>query len=65
MARDRNKEDITYADQTIISVDLEKEMKKSYIDYAMSVFVGRALPDERDGYRGENVKNIHRDAYQH
>ncbi|MBC8536464.1 DNA gyrase subunit A [Feifania hominis] len=41
--------------QNIINVDLEKEMKKSYIDYAMSVIVGRALPDVRDG-----LKPVHR-----
>lgn len=41
--------------ETIISVDIEKEMKKSYIDYAMSVIVGRALPDVRDG-----LKPVHR-----
>ncbi len=33
----------------VIPVDINKEMKKSYIDYAMSVIVGRALPDVRDG----------------
>ena len=33
----------------IIQVDIEKEMKKSYLDYSMSVIVGRALPDVRDG----------------
>ena len=36
-------------------VDLEKTMKDSYIDYAMSVIVGRALPDVRDG-----LKPVHR-----
>ena len=41
--------DLRFADQKIIDVDLEKEMKKSYIDYAMSVIVSRALPDVRDG----------------
>ena len=41
--------------QKIISVDIESEMKKSYIDYAMSVIVGRALPDVRDG-----LKPVHR-----
>jgi len=41
--------------QKIIPVDLEDEMKKSYIDYAMSVIVGRALPDVRDG-----LKPVHR-----
>ena len=39
----------------IIHVDIEKEMKKSYIDYAMSVIVSRALPDARDG-----LKPVHR-----
>ncbi|MDU1414462.1 MAG: DNA gyrase subunit A [Clostridium sp.] len=39
----------------IIPVDIEHEMKKSYIDYAMSVIVGRALPDVRDG-----LKPVHR-----
>ena len=36
-------------------VDIESEMKKSYLDYAMSVIVGRALPDVRDG-----LKPVHR-----
>ncbi len=39
----------------IISVDIEREMKKSYLDYSMSVIVGRALPDVRDG-----LKPVHR-----
>ncbi|HQE05270.1 MAG: DNA gyrase subunit A [Tepidanaerobacteraceae bacterium] len=39
----------------IIPVKIEEEMKKSYIDYSMSVIVGRALPDVRDGF-----KPIHR-----
>ena len=38
-----------YEQQKIMQVDLEREMKKSYIDYAMSVIVGRALPDVRVG----------------
>ena len=42
-------------DGEIISVDINKEMKQSYIDYAMSVIVGRALPDVRDG-----LKPVHR-----
>ena len=46
---------ISYEEQKIIQVDLEKEMKTSYIDYAMSVIVGRALPDVRDG-----LKPVHR-----
>ena len=39
----------------ILSVDIYDEMKKSYIDYAMSVIVSRALPDVRDG-----LKPVHR-----
>src|ERR1700758_1812749 len=39
----------------MISVDIEDEMKKSYLDYSMSVIVGRALPDVRDG-----LKPVHR-----
>ena len=39
----------------IIPVDISKEMQRSYIDYAMSVIVGRALPDVRDG-----LKPVHR-----
>ena len=39
----------------ILSVSLEKEMQQSYLDYAMSVIVGRALPDVRDG-----LKPVHR-----
>lgn len=41
--------------ETIESVNIEDEMQKSYIDYAMSVIVGRALPDVRDG-----LKPVHR-----
>jgi DNA gyrase subunit A len=40
---------------TEIDVDITSEMKSSYIDYAMSVIVGRALPDVRDG-----LKPVHR-----
>jgi DNA gyrase subunit A len=41
--------------QRVIPVDIEAEMKKSFIDYAMSVIVDRALPDVRDG-----LKPVHR-----
>ncbi|MCI6830705.1 MAG: DNA gyrase subunit A [Clostridiales bacterium] len=44
-----------FENQKIIPVDLDKEMKKSYIAYAMSVIAGRALPDVRDG-----LKPVHR-----
>ena len=35
----------------VVSVDINEEMKKCYIDYAMSVIVARALPDVRDGLK--------------
>ena len=38
-----------------IPVDIEDEMKRSYLDYAMCVIIGRALPDVRDG-----LKPVHR-----
>ena len=44
-----------FENQKIIPVEIVKEMKKSYIDYAMSVIVSRALPDVRDG-----LKPVHR-----
>ena len=48
-------EDITFPDQAITESPLVEEMEKSYIEYAMSVIVGRALPDVRDG-----LKPVHR-----
>lgn len=53
--KDYRPEDITFPDQVIVESELVKEMKDSYIDYAMSVIVGRALPDVRDG-----LKPVHR-----
>ena len=53
--KDYKPEDIMYPDQAIIESELVKEMKNSYIEYAMSVIVGRALPDVRDG-----LKPVHR-----
>ena len=48
-------EDIRFPDQAITESNLVEEMEKSYIEYAMSVIVGRALPDVRDG-----LKPVHR-----
>jgi DNA gyrase subunit A len=42
-------------DLRIIQTDLRNEMSRSYLEYAMSVIVGRALPDARDG-----LKPVHR-----
>ena len=55
MAKDYKPEDILFPDQKIIQSELVHEMQTSYIEYAMSVIVGRALPDVRDG-----LKPVHR-----
>ena len=46
---------MTIQDHEIIPINIEHELKQSYLDYAMSVIVGRALPDARDG-----LKPVHR-----
>ena len=46
---------MNYNEGKVINIDINKEMKRCYIDYAMSVIVGRALPDVRDG-----LKPVHR-----
>ena len=48
-------EDMMEPNPRLIEVDIEKEMKKSFLDYSMSVIVSRALPDVRDG-----LKPVHR-----
>ncbi len=53
--RDYKPEDIAFPEQIITESELVKEMQDSYRDYAMSVIVGRALPDVRDG-----LKPVHR-----
>ena len=53
--RNYRSEDIMFPDQHITESNLVDEMEKSYIEYAMSVIVGRALPDVRDG-----LKPVHR-----
>ena len=53
--RDYKPEDIMFPEQAITESELVREMQTSYIDYAMSVIVGRALPDVRDG-----LKPVHR-----
>ncbi|AEH61104.1 DNA gyrase, A subunit [Methanosalsum zhilinae DSM 4017] len=60
MAEDKNIQDsqspeISDQGERVVSIFIQDEMKKSYIDYAMSVIVGRALPDARDG-----LKPVHR-----
>ena len=46
---------MTAAQDHIVPTDLSNEMSRSYLEYAMSVIVGRALPDARDG-----LKPVHR-----
>ena len=46
---------LEFPEQKIIDVDMEREVKKSFIEYSMSVIVSRALPDVRDG-----LKPVHR-----
>ena len=46
---------MTFDNQKIVNVDINKEMKKSFLDYSMSVITSRALPDVRDG-----LKPVHR-----
>ena len=53
--KEKEQADIRFPDQKIIVSPLEEEMQKSFIDYAMSVIVARALPDVRDG-----LKPVHR-----
>jgi DNA gyrase subunit A len=53
--RDYKPEEIAFPEQHIVESEIVKEMQSSYIDYAMSVIVGRALPDARDG-----LKPVHR-----
>ena len=52
---DNNQQALSFPNQKIIPINLEHEMETAYIDYAMSVIVGRALPDVRDG-----LKPVHR-----
>ena len=53
--KDYKPEDILFPDQAIVTSELVHEMKTSYMEYAMSVIIGRALPDVRDG-----LKPVHR-----
>ena len=55
MAKDYKPEDIMFPEQRIVTSEIVNEMKESYMSYAMSVIVGRALPDVRDG-----LKPVHR-----
>src|SRR3954454_15242486 len=44
---------------TLVPVDIEAEMRKSYLDYSMSVIIGRALPDVRDGLKPVHRRILH------
>src|SRR6476661_8219386 len=62
----------TGSDKSIVAVNIEDEMRGAYLDYAMSVIVGRALPDVRDGlkpvhrrvlYAMYDLNNVHNKPY--
>ena len=53
--KEKEPQDISFPEQKIVNINLEHEMETAYIEYAMSVIVGRALPDVRDG-----LKPVHR-----
>ena len=48
--------------EKIIKINIEEEMKSSYIDYSMSVIVSRALPDVRDGLKPVSYTHLPRQA---
>ena len=54
---DLDNSEIIKENERIIDVDINKEMKKSFIEYSMSVIVSRALPDVRDGLKSGNNNN--------
>ena len=52
---DNKQQNIEFKDQKIVDIKMEREVKKSFMEYAMSVIISRALPDARDG-----LKPVHR-----
>ena len=48
----------TFDHDRIIKINIEEEMKSSYIDYSMSVIVARALPDVRDGFSSASAIQV-------
>ena len=46
-----NKNDLTFENQKIVDVEMDSEVKRSFIEYSMSVITSRALPDVRDGMK--------------
>ena len=53
MAKKRKEqlENIEFPEQKIVDIEMDKEVKKSFIEYSMSVIMSRALPDVRDGMK--------------
>ncbi len=51
MSKAEEKNSIIYPDQKIVDIEMEKEVKNSFIQYSMSVIISRALPDVRDGLK--------------
>ena len=54
--KDPNTTNVKEPKERVIDVEIEDQMRGAYLDYAMSVIVGRALPDVRDG-----LKPVHRE----
>ncbi len=48
---EKNESSLVYENQKIVDIDMDREVKKSFIEYSMSVIVSRALPDARDGMK--------------
>jgi DNA gyrase subunit A len=51
MSKQEEQKPIIYPDQKIVDIEMEKEVKNSFIQYSMSVIISRALPDVRDGLK--------------
>ena len=49
LEQERENESLLFENQKIVDVNMEQEVKKSFIEYSMSVIMSRALPDVRDG----------------
>ena len=47
----KHSSEISFEGQNVIEIDVEKEVRNAFLDYAMSVIVSRALPDVRDGLK--------------
>ncbi len=72
MADEKGSNEVYARNERIVPINIKDEMQNSYVDYSMSVIVGRALPDARDGlkpvhrrvlYAMEDLGLVHNRAY--